>query len=91
MSHPEIWRLGFDEFVMETEGIRMHEVQGVGPAFALYEVVAGIIDIAKSESRAPTDEERGLIDSILYRTYLLWEEGAAKNGTSHDFGDSSNS
>lgn len=77
MSHPEIWDADLDEFITHTERLRAEYVSGDGPAFALYQVVKDMWDVASSEDRAITSEERELINAIYRRTFALWEAGQA--------------
>lgn len=75
--HSEVDEVSFEDFVIETEALRAHELSGTGPAFALYAVAKGVFDSARAEGRLITDEEHALITSIYLRTFALWEAGAA--------------
>lgn len=77
MSHPEIWDVELDEFIINTERARAEYVSGDGPAFVLYQVVKGMWDAASGEGRVVTDEELELIKEIYRRTFALWEAGEA--------------
>ncbi|WP_157224739.1 hypothetical protein [Nocardia thailandica] len=74
LSHPEIWTLSFDEFVLETEAQRMHHSPAPGPIAELYSAALEILENAYRNGHRPPCEEHDRVDNIFRRSYLMWDD-----------------
>lgn len=53
----------------------MHRASGIGPVFALYEVARGVMNLAASEDRASTEDERFLSNLFSVALILYGKKG----------------
>lgn len=76
VTHPEVWPMERDEFIMDTEWTRANRIKGTDPVFDLYAVAVDLDESVRAQRRIWTEEERKFIRSILFLTYSMWEQRA---------------